>query len=236
MVEETPSTQRTSIGCRSPTLPKRLWRSSRSAREIARLRLVPRPRRALGEHPAKSRGRQPGVGAATLILPAVSQSSTETFDTALRAMLRSRLGERLVAERRLARSPPDMRPCAASARGRSPTLSAAQGIERLWSHQVEAIAAARAGDNVLVTTATASGKSLVFQLPVLEEALGPVPAGAGDFPVSPQGSGTGSARQAPDSGAGGRGSIPTISPARSTTATLRRRNGRRSAAGRRACW
>ena len=48
---------------------------------------------------------------------------------------------------------------------------AAQGIERLWSHQVAAIAAARAGENVLVSTATASGKSLVFQLPVLEEAL-----------------------------------------------------------------
>lgn len=47
---------------------------------------------------------------------------------------------------------------------------AAGGVERLWSHQVEGIAAARRGEDVLVTTPTASGKSLVFQLPVLEEA------------------------------------------------------------------
>jgi len=44
------------------------------------------------------------------------------------------------------------------------------GVERLWSHQAEGLSAVRRGDNVLVTTPTASGKSLVFQLPVLEEA------------------------------------------------------------------
>lgn len=45
------------------------------------------------------------------------------------------------------------------------------GVPRLWSHQTEGIAAARRGENVLITTPTASGKSLVFQVPVLEEAL-----------------------------------------------------------------
>jgi DEAD/DEAH box helicase domain-containing protein len=45
------------------------------------------------------------------------------------------------------------------------------GIDQLWSHQVEGIAAARRGEDVLITTPTASGKSLVFQAPVLEEAL-----------------------------------------------------------------
>ncbi len=45
------------------------------------------------------------------------------------------------------------------------------GVSRLWSHQVEALAEARRGRDVLLTTATASGKSLVFQLPVLEEAF-----------------------------------------------------------------
>ena len=48
---------------------------------------------------------------------------------------------------------------------------AGQGIERLFSHQARAIEAARRGQSVLITTPTASGKSLVFQLPVLEEAL-----------------------------------------------------------------
>lgn len=55
-----------------------------------------------------------------------------------------------------------------------PALSAAlaaSGVERLWSHQAEGLAAARARRDVLVTTPTASGKSLIFQLPVLEEAL-----------------------------------------------------------------
>jgi DEAD/DEAH box helicase domain-containing protein len=45
------------------------------------------------------------------------------------------------------------------------------GIDRLWSHQAEGIAAARRCEDVLITTPTASGKSLVFQAPVLEEAL-----------------------------------------------------------------
>ncbi len=60
----------------------------------------------------------------------------------------------------------------------SPPLPAAlaqalarQGVSRLWRHQAEGLAAARRGEDVLVTTPTASGKSLIFQLPVLEEAL-----------------------------------------------------------------
>jgi DEAD/DEAH box helicase domain-containing protein len=44
------------------------------------------------------------------------------------------------------------------------------GVPRLWTHQTEGIAAVRRGENVLVTTPTASGKSLVFQVPPLEEA------------------------------------------------------------------
>ncbi len=44
------------------------------------------------------------------------------------------------------------------------------GVGRLWSHQVTAVDAARRDEDVLVTTPTASGKSIVFQLPVLEEA------------------------------------------------------------------
>ncbi|HXT49637.1 MAG TPA: DEAD/DEAH box helicase, partial [Thermoanaerobaculia bacterium] len=44
------------------------------------------------------------------------------------------------------------------------------GAERLWSHQTEGIAALHRGEHVLVTTPTASGKSLVFHLPVLVEA------------------------------------------------------------------
>jgi DEAD/DEAH box helicase domain-containing protein len=43
----------------------------------------------------------------------------------------------------------------------------AKGIDRLWSHQAEAIHAAWAGPTI-VTTGTASGKSMCFQLPTLD--------------------------------------------------------------------
>src|SRR3954466_7190645 len=43
----------------------------------------------------------------------------------------------------------------------------AKGIETLWSHQAEAIHAGWAGPTI-VTTGTASGKSLCFQLPTLD--------------------------------------------------------------------
>jgi DEAD/DEAH box helicase domain-containing protein len=45
------------------------------------------------------------------------------------------------------------------------------GLERLYSHQVEAIGHLRQGSNVLVTTPTASGKSLIYSLIALEEIL-----------------------------------------------------------------
>ncbi|MGH2801999.1 MAG: DEAD/DEAH box helicase, partial [Thermoleophilaceae bacterium] len=44
---------------------------------------------------------------------------------------------------------------------------AASGIEALWSHQADALESARLGDTI-VTTGTASGKSLAFNLPVLD--------------------------------------------------------------------
>jgi DEAD/DEAH box helicase domain-containing protein len=45
---------------------------------------------------------------------------------------------------------------------------AAQGVEQLYAHQAEAWTAAQAGGNVIVTTGTASGKTLAFNLPVLD--------------------------------------------------------------------
>jgi DEAD/DEAH box helicase domain-containing protein len=41
------------------------------------------------------------------------------------------------------------------------------GVDRPWTHQVEAAEAARAGRNVVLSTGTGSGKSLAYQLPVL---------------------------------------------------------------------
>src|SRR5689334_1995727 len=48
---------------------------------------------------------------------------------------------------------------------------AARGITQLYAHQAAAIDAARAGDHLGVVTATASGKTLCYQLPTLEALL-----------------------------------------------------------------
>jgi len=45
---------------------------------------------------------------------------------------------------------------------------AATGVTSLWRHQAEAWEASRRGENVIVTTGTASGKSLAFNLPALD--------------------------------------------------------------------
>ncbi len=45
------------------------------------------------------------------------------------------------------------------------------GIDRLYSHQGEAVEAVHRGENVVVVTPTASGKTLCYNLPVLHERL-----------------------------------------------------------------
>jgi DEAD/DEAH box helicase domain-containing protein len=47
----------------------------------------------------------------------------------------------------------------------------ARGIEECYAHQVEAIRAVREGNNAVVATPTASGKSLTYTVPALERAL-----------------------------------------------------------------
>ena len=56
----------------------------------------------------------------------------------------------------------------------SPSVNSVLGfrnIEHLYSHQAEATDYARAGRNVVVATPTASGKTLTYNLPVLEQCL-----------------------------------------------------------------
>jgi DEAD/DEAH box helicase domain-containing protein len=52
----------------------------------------------------------------------------------------------------------------------SAALSAA-GVERFYSHQAEAINRARRGEDVTVVTSTASGKTLCYNVPVIERIL-----------------------------------------------------------------
>jgi DEAD/DEAH box helicase domain-containing protein len=60
--------------------------------------------------------------------------------------------------------PPDLRPELVSALAR-------RGVERLYSHQAEAYAAVRRGSHLVVVTPTASGKTLCYNLPVLQRLL-----------------------------------------------------------------
>ncbi|HEY7200777.1 MAG TPA: DEAD/DEAH box helicase, partial [Candidatus Dormibacteraeota bacterium] len=60
--------------------------------------------------------------------------------------------------------PEDLRPELAAA-------LAGRGIERLYSHQAEAYAHVRAGRHLVVVTPTASGKTLCYNLPVLQALL-----------------------------------------------------------------
>ncbi|MCU1456644.1 MAG: helicase/secretion neighborhood putative DEAH-box helicase [Actinomycetia bacterium] len=48
---------------------------------------------------------------------------------------------------------------------------AGRGIESLYTHQAEAIDALRAGRHTAIATGTASGKSLCYQVPIVESAL-----------------------------------------------------------------
>jgi DEAD/DEAH box helicase domain-containing protein len=58
--------------------------------------------------------------------------------------------------------------------GLDPRLVAAlreKGIDQLFSHQSAAVEAALAGENVVIATATASGKTLAYTLPVMQRLL-----------------------------------------------------------------
>ena len=68
----------------------------------------------------------------------------------------------------------ERRPAAAATLALRPDLRAALerlGIGPLYTHQAEALRLARAGAHVVVSTPTASGKTLCFNLPVLETVL-----------------------------------------------------------------
>jgi DEAD/DEAH box helicase domain-containing protein len=47
-----------------------------------------------------------------------------------------------------------------------------RGVDTLWSHQAAAVDALRAGRSIVVATGTASGKSLCYQLPIVDGVVG----------------------------------------------------------------
>ncbi|MCY2924399.1 MAG: DEAD/DEAH box helicase [Planctomycetota bacterium] len=55
--------------------------------------------------------------------------------------------------------------------GRLAEALAAQGIRQFYTHQASAIAAVRAGRSVVIVTGTASGKTLCYNIPIVESLL-----------------------------------------------------------------
>jgi DEAD/DEAH box helicase domain-containing protein len=77
--------------------------------------------------------------------------------------------DQIVEERRLPGRDPAYAACAIESR-----LGAAleaRGVDRLYTHQAEAVSAVREGRNVVLATETASGKSLAYTVPAFERAM-----------------------------------------------------------------
>ncbi len=112
-------------------------------------------------------------------LPAITANKDESLQQALQRMLSSH--ERAVtsgdddphvtAVRRLAPQSAVYAPFPDSLDPRVHAAYAARGIDQLYSHQAEAIDHALHGRNVVVVTPTASGKTLCYNVPVLDAIL-----------------------------------------------------------------
>ena len=74
----------------------------------------------------------------------------------------------VVAHRVLPERPAQTAPFPAGSTSASSARSTAQGIEMLYTHQAESLDALARGEDIVVVTPTASGKSLCFNLPVLQ--------------------------------------------------------------------
>jgi DEAD/DEAH box helicase domain-containing protein len=87
--------------------------------------------------------------------------ATARWDDLLQGEELAYLGTEEAREARLAPLPEVLHP-------RVREALAAQGVEALYSHQAEAWDTAQRGGHLIVTTGTASGKTLAFNLPVLD--------------------------------------------------------------------
>jgi DEAD/DEAH box helicase domain-containing protein len=83
----------------------------------------------------------------------------------------SKLAPNFAAWRILPAQPPSLLPLPDALDARLKEVLRRRGIEQLYSHQAEAVDAVLAGRNVAVVTPTASGKTLCYNLPVLQTLL-----------------------------------------------------------------
>jgi DEAD/DEAH box helicase domain-containing protein len=112
------------------------------------------------------------MAASTHGLAVKPESTLDTVQEALGALAaRYRHDDILTAVRHIPAREAELRPIPGWVRPELATAYRAKGIERLYSHQAAAAELARAGKDFVVVTPTASGKTLCYNLPILNEVL-----------------------------------------------------------------
>jgi len=105
-------------------------------------------------------------------LAPVSVVSDQDPAERLACRLRAEYGPRITGELVIPARPGDYRPLPDDLDGRLAGALLRRGVERLYSHQAAAWASVRSGRHTVIVTPTASGKTLCYNLPVLQGALG----------------------------------------------------------------
>jgi DEAD/DEAH box helicase domain-containing protein len=120
--------------------------------------------------------REAGVEGSCQEAPSGPAGDLREYLTALKAS--PRFGPQVVHHEKLPGQPARIASLARPLPAELVQALARQGISRLYSHQVAAIDLIRAGRHVIVATPTASGKSLIYNIPVFEHLLADPEAGA----------------------------------------------------------
>ena len=95
-------------------------------------------------------------------------SPAETIETLDRLLAQPAICESIVEHRVLPERAAQTAPCPDWLDKRLVRALHSRGIEMLYTHQADALNALRTGDDIVVVTPTASGKSLCYDLPVLQ--------------------------------------------------------------------
>ena len=155
-----------------------------------------------------------------------SADRTNTIDAVQQALSalasRYRADEVLTCVRHIPAREAQFRPMPDWVRPELAAAYGAKGIEKLYSHQAAAAELARAGKNFVVVTPTASGKTLCYNLPVLNARAGES-GHARALSLPHQGAGAGPARRTARSGQAARRLLRRVH--------LRRRHAERRAQG-----
>ncbi len=102
----------------------------------------------------------------------VPRATIDTFQQALLSLAgRNHADEVLTAIKHIPAREAQFRPMPQWVRAELAAAYRAKGIEQLYSHQAEAAELARSGTNFVVVTPTASGKTLCYNLPILNAIL-----------------------------------------------------------------